>query len=557
VTEADVAIACMLALVDGLSSAGVRHACVSPGSRSTPLALALARHRQVRVHVHLDERASAFFGLGLAKATGSPVAVACTSGTAAAELFPAVVEASMSRVPLVLLTADRPPELRGVGANQTIDQLELYGRYVRSFVDAPVPADEPAEEGWRGRGRDAARAACTWPIGPVNVNLPFREPLVPSRPTVPASSPSPPVSGGGRPHGRASDIVDTLEGVERGVVYAGDLPSSAPSAVELADRLGWPLIAEPHSGLRGVGALSAGELLLADDVFMSRHHVDVVLQLGAAPTSRAGLWLVGATDTLVVVDPDDRVGDPHRRASVRAVADADDVTRTLAERLGQPRDRAWLRAWREADARVRQAVDALLDRWEEPFEGRVARDLAAALPSGSALLAGSSMPIRDLDAFMRPRDDIRVLANRGASGIDGFVSTALGASVAGTPTFALMGDLTFLHDVGSLMWSARRGYRCALTVVNNGGGGIFSFLAQRDLPEIDELFTTPHHIDLGAVCRSAGAGHERVEHADDLLPALDRATRAGGVRIVEVVVDRDLNVRRHADVRRVVAEVLA
>jgi 2-succinyl-5-enolpyruvyl-6-hydroxy-3-cyclohexene-1-carboxylate synthase len=561
-TEADVALACMSAFVDGLVAGGVRDACVSPGSRSTPLALAFARHPGVRVHVHLDERSSAFFGLGVAKATGAPVALACTSGTAAANFLPAVVEASMSRVPLVVLTADRPPELRDVGANQTIDQLGLYGRHVRSFEDAPVPGDEPDPVGWARRGERTARGALSAPPRPVHVNLPFGEPLVPSaalanavagpRRRPPAADAGPPAFGAA-----SADVVRSLRGVERGVVYAGGLREPTPAVLELADRLAWPLVAEPQSGVRIPGALSAGQLLLADERFASSHVPDVVLQVGAAPTSRAALALVRRARSLLIVDPDDVVADPHHRADAREVADVETFVRVAIETLGARDETTWLRRWRDADACVRGVVDALLDGWEEPFEGRVARDLADAAPGASVLCVGSSLPVRDVDAYMRPREGLSVLANRGASGIDGFVSTVLGVAAAGRPTYALVGDLTLLHDVGSLVWNARRGLDAVLVVPNNGGGEIFASLEQRALPELEPLFTTPHHADLAAIVRAAGAGHTRVEGASALIPAVGRAAAEPGVHVVEVIVDAGLGRERRARIREAVAAALA
>jgi 2-succinyl-5-enolpyruvyl-6-hydroxy-3-cyclohexene-1-carboxylate synthase len=564
-TEADVAFACASAFVDGLVSAGVRHASMSPGSRSTPLALALARHPDVGLHVHLDERSSAFFALGLAKASGAPVVVACTSGTAAANLFPAVVEASMARVPLLLLTADRPPELRGVGANQTVDQIELFGRYARAFVDAPVPGDAPSPAECQKRGVDTAEAAARRPIGPVHVNLPFREPLVPSvlhaRPAArdagsPGASPAPSRAEHlGVAPADLGPILDVVASAERGVVYAGALRSGGEDVVETAKAIGWPLVAEPHSGARRPGALAGGGFLLECDRFMDAHGPDTVLQFGAAPTSRAALGLIGRTPRLVIVDPDDVVADPLRRASARVVADPADV-RSALDRDGARVDRAWGEVWRDGSDRARAAVDTLLDGWTEPFEGRVARDVADAVSPGSILCVGSSLPIRDLDLFMRPRGDVRVLANRGASGIDGFVSTTLGVAAAGGPTVALLGDLTLLHDAGALVWNASRGADVVLVVLNNGGGAIFSLLEQADLPEV-ELFTTPHGVDLGAVVRAAGASHACVSRAADVVSGIASAREAGGLHVVEVVVDAARDRRRRNDIRRAVEGAVA
>jgi 2-succinyl-5-enolpyruvyl-6-hydroxy-3-cyclohexene-1-carboxylate synthase len=559
-TEGDVALACMSALVDGLVSQGLEHACVSPGSRSTPLALALSRHPAVTVHVHLDERSSAFFGLGLAKATERPVAVACTSGTAAANLFPAVVEASMSRTPLVLLTADRPPELHGVGANQTIDQRELFGGYVKRFVETGVPGEQPDAPEWFAVGLAAADVTRRHAPGPAHVNLPFREPIAPSETGIEIRHRDPLSPGLGRAGARTrrtdvETLAERVTGVERGVLFAGSLRRDASPVVDLARTLGWPLIAEPTSGLRIPGALSAGAFLLASE-FLSTHVPDLVVQVGAAPTSRASLAFVADSKRLIIVDPDRLVADPARHASFRLEADPSSLSRALLKRIESREGSAWLREWEEADRIARLAVDELVDSWEEPFEGRVARDLAASVPEGATLVVGSSMPARDLDAYMRPRPGIRVLGNRGASGIDGFVSTALGIAASGASSFALMGDLTLLHDASGLLWSAGRGHDAVFVVPNNDGGAIFSFLEQRRLPEFADLFVTPHGLDLSKVAAGAGARHALVERSVNLGPTVIEASRSGGVWIVEVPSDRDLNVARHLEVDAAVDSAL-
>ena len=556
-SEADVALACAFAFIDQLAFEGVEHVCLSPGSRSTPIALAVSRHPRIRVHVHLDERASAFFALGIAKATHRPVAVITTSGTAAAELLPAVVEASMSRAPLLLVTADRPPELRGVGANQTIDQQRLFGGYVKEFLDAPVPGDNTDEWGWRQRAEFVASTTVRALPGPVHVNLPFREPLVGS-----ARTPEP----NGRRvatdnifaklPGELGDLLREIEATTLGVFVLGSLRTPELEMLSLAERLDWPVLAEPTSGSRVSGTLVAGQFLISNEDFVSAHEPDLIVQVGAAPTSRAGLSFVTRAQRLWILDPDDLVADPNRKAAGRVVASLEGGFLEAIDGLASRADTTWKRSWSEADERARHAVDALLDSWDEPFEGRIARDIAASAPDGSTLVVGSSMPVRDLDAYMLPRDGLRILANRGASGIDGFVSTALGVSATGVPTTALCGDLTLLHDVGSLLWSAKRGYDCVFVVPNNDGGAIFSFLPQRDLPEFEELFATPHGLDLGAVCRAAGARHILVERAGGLVPAIDHARDAGGVHVIEVPTDRERNVALHAAVREAVGAAL-
>jgi 2-succinyl-5-enolpyruvyl-6-hydroxy-3-cyclohexene-1-carboxylate synthase len=552
----DVALACAWGLVDELVRGGMAHACVSPGSRSTPLALALERHPAVTVHVQLDERASAFFALGIAAATGGPAAVACTSGTAAAELFPAVVEASQSRVPLLMLTADRPPRLRGTGANQTIDQVHLYGGYARAYLEPPVPSLEvDVAAAWRAAGRSAIRAAWqgdrakTAAPGPAHVNCCFEEPLTPSA--------SPALAPPGEPAFRGEtleaigvpEVTELVVGVERGLVVAGRLRPNQPEVLALSLRLGWPLLAEPLSQLRRPGALEAGQLLAASPAWRGAMRPDVVLQFGAAPTSRATQALVAEGRALVVVDDGLPDPDPDHRAAIAVRAGAGKVAAGLIDLDRSDRITPWLTAWRAADAAARTAVDELLDSWDEPSELRVARDLAAAIPGGGTLFVGNSMPVRDLDAVMAPRDGVRVLANRGASGIDGLVSTTFGVAAGGGPTFALLGDLTFLHDAGSLLWNARRGVDAVVVVLNNDGGGIFSFLGQRELPEHERSFTTPHGLDLRLVCAAAGAGHVRIDHAGDLVPAVRTAAAAGGVHVVEVPTDRERNVEQHSEMQ--------
>jgi 2-succinyl-5-enolpyruvyl-6-hydroxy-3-cyclohexene-1-carboxylate synthase len=516
----------------------------------------------VTVHVHLDERSSAFVALGMAKILREPVVVASTSGTAAAELLPAVVEASQSRTRLIVLTADRPPRLRGTGANQTINQVDLYGAYARAYIEQPVPGRTGDVDRWREAGSRAALASGGAQPGPVHVNCPFDEPLVPTE-----------VGGGGaaRPGAAVPDprvldpeldpepadgevrrSADALSGA-RVLVVIGASPWIPPvGTVDLARRLGWPVLAEPISDVRRAkpepdGILAAGQALIRCESFLDAYRPQVVLQVGASPTSRATQSLVAGADRLVVVDALHLDPDPEGRADLRIRCGPDRLARRLAAEQVEPAPGDWGASWRAADAIARRAVDEALDADDEPSELRLARDVAAWLPVGGTLFVGNSMPIRDLDYAMAPHGGLRMIANRGASGIDGLVSTAIGvASASGGAVAALIGDLSFVYDAGALLWSGRRGPDVTLVVPNNGGGAIFSLLGQRDLPELEPLFTTPHRLDLGALCAAAGAGHERVERMAELVPALERSAGAGGVRVVEIAIDPRRN-RHHRD----------
>jgi 2-succinyl-5-enolpyruvyl-6-hydroxy-3-cyclohexene-1-carboxylate synthase len=573
---ADASLACASALVDALVAGGVRHACVSPGSRSTPLALALARDDRVTVHVHLDERSAAFFALGLARATAAPVALACTSGTASAEYFPAIVEASQSRVPLIALTADRPPSLRGTGANQTIDQRELYGGYARAWLEPPVPSAAHDAERWAAVGDRAVAVVTTRPVGPVHVNCPFDEPLVPGDGVHAGETghrPSPP-SPDELPVGDVRAFAEAYAGA-RGVITVGQLPRpDTLSVLSLGTVLGWPVLAEPLSGMRldagGAGrALAAGQFLLGDAGWLERHRSEVVLQVGAAPTARASQRLAWNAERLVVLDRDHLDPDPTHHAERRIEADPE----RFAAVAWDTRDRIrtgpqeWDEAWRTTDLVARAAIDRTLDGWSEPFEGRVARDVAAFLPHGANLVVGNSMPVRDLDAFMAPRrppriwsapDLLRVFANRGASGIDGLVSTTFGVAAASDrPTVALLGDLSFLYDAGALLWSSTLGVAAVFVVLANGGGQIFATLEQEAVPELERLFVTPHPAAIADVCGAARAAHEVVERAADVGPALERALRAGAVRVLEVPIDAARDRARRGEVRASVADAIS
>jgi 2-succinyl-5-enolpyruvyl-6-hydroxy-3-cyclohexene-1-carboxylate synthase len=570
-----------LTLVDELARAGVTDACLAPGSRSAPVALALAEHPGIRVHVHLDERSAAFFALGLAKRSGRPAVVLCTSGTAAANFHPAVLEADHARTPMLVLTADRPPELRGTGANQAADQVKLYGSAVRWFCEVGVPTDDPgAGRYWRSLA-SRAWAEATSPLpGPVHLNLALAEPLVPPGPAAADPGPWPRLAGdpapgraGGAPwtaapagvRSAAERDVAALAGAvranPRGLLVAGWGPELDPATVDaFAAASGWPVLADPLSGARrGPAAVSTYDGLLRSERFAVAHRPDLVIRVGAAPTSKALTGWLGDAVPQVLVDPGGGWLDPARAAALRLTADPSALLAEVAARLGTSGPGPagpWLAGWLEADRRARAAIDRLLDDWAEPFEGRVARDLVAWMPAGGTLVVGSSMPVRDVDAFAAPRDGLRFVANRGLSGIDGFVATALGVAAAGTePVAALCGDLTLLHDAASLLGAAGRPRGAVVVVCDNDGGGIFSFLPQAGLPAelFEPLFGTPHGLDLTALAAAAQVPARVVEKAADLVPALDAALAAGGTQLVVVRGDRAANLARHRAVTEAVA----
>jgi 2-succinyl-5-enolpyruvyl-6-hydroxy-3-cyclohexene-1-carboxylate synthase len=545
---------------DELIRCGLREVVLAPGSRSTPLAMAFfdtEQQRRIRLHVRLDERSASFTALGLAKASRRPVAVLCTSGTAAANFHPAVIEADESGVPLLVLTADRPPELRGVGANQAIDQVKLYGNAVRWFCEAGVPERRPgAAAYWRSVACQAwanAAGAAGGLAGPVHLNLAFRDPLTPdpagpdwpdSLEGRPNGSPwtrfggpggpgglggtgSPPKIGGVIPPGEIS-----LPWSERGVVICGDGDYDAAALVELAEHAGWPILAEPSSGARyGPNAVSAYQYLLGTPEFAVSRRPDVIVSAGRPGLSRPQMAFLGgsAGRHVVIAQGPGRWADPQRSAT--------DVAAGIRLSGTPAGPTAWLDGWRRADEAARHAVDAVLDEEESLTEPRLARDLVRGLPEDALLWIGSSLPVRDIDCHGMPRADLRILSSRGASGIDGTTSAAIGAALAhGRPAFALVGDLAFLHDAPGLALGPDepRPDLCVI-VVNNDGGGIFSALEQAAFTgSFERLFGTPHGAGLHHLAAAFGLPYQRLDLPEDLGKALP----GPGLRIVEAQTDR-------------------
>ena len=567
-TAGDVAATFCATLVDEWARCGLTDAVVAPGSRSTPLAVALAASDRVRVHVVIDERSAAFTALGLALASGLPSLVLCTSGTAATHFHGAVVEAHQAAVPLLVVTADRPPELQGVGAPQTIDQRDLYGSSVRWFCE-PGPPDPAGSAWWRDLARDAwSRTLGTTP-GPVHLNLAFREPLVGTPgPLPPASGDAPaPAS---TPWGLLDEDLARLATAfagRRGVVVAGARAArtddDAVAVLGLADALGWPVLADAPSGCRRdhPRVVTTFDPLLRDDVFAAAHRPEVVVRLGGLLASRvANEWLNASGATQIGVDGTGLVPDPDRVLARSLPADVATVCRQLAATVAAPAPAAWTADWSAAERAARTAIQGELSAAAAATEPAVAIDALALVPPGGALVVSSSMPVRDLEWFAPARDDVRVMANRGANGIDGVTSTAVGVALTGRPTVLLIGDVAFLHDTNALLGLTRRAVSLVVVVVDNDGGGIFSFLPQhRSLPHdtFEQLFGTPHGADLVAVAEAHGVPAERVSSRQGLQAAVAGARTRGGPRVVVVGTDRDANVEVHRRLADAVARAVA
>ncbi len=548
------------ALAEELAAAGVDGACVAPGSRSTPMTVALADHDGIDVCSHLDERSAAFFALGRGRRTGRPTAVVCTSGTAAANFHPAVIEADQARVPLLVLTADRPPELRDSGANQTVDQEKLYGDAVRWYRDLPEPEADPRK--LRRLRTDVARAVATTTgslPGPVHLNVPFRKPLEPV--DVPGDVPDDldPLASKGRPgpfvettpgqpvpdSAAIATLADALVAATRPLIVAGPADGPTPSRDALADLVAVtdaPLLADPLSGHRFGHRVTEVPVCGGYDAYISGlPDPDFVLRFGASPTSKPLRHALRDADCRqVVVDPAGGWREAEFTATDLVVADSTRLTQNLTARIedtGASPENGWRDRWAAAERRYWDIVDA--DR-SAAMEGSVLADVAALSPDPSTLFVSNSMPVRDLDRFGRPRDaDVTVLGNRGASGIDGIISTALGAgSATDDPLVLVTGDLAFYHDMNGLLALERCGIDATIVVVNNDGGGIFHMLPIEGYdPPFTEQFKTPHGLDFAPTTDLYDLDFERVEAGEPFRKAFRGAVENGGTQVIEVPFD--------------------
>ncbi|HEX9133977.1 MAG TPA: 2-succinyl-5-enolpyruvyl-6-hydroxy-3-cyclohexene-1-carboxylic-acid synthase [Ktedonobacteraceae bacterium] len=572
--------------VDELQRSGVRNVVICPGSRSTPLAMAFAAQPGIRSWMHVDERSAAYFGLGMAKQLRQPVALLCTSGTAAANFLPALVEAKLTHVPLLVLTADRPHELRDNGAPQSIDQNRLYGTYAKWFVEVALPeATDAALRYIRTTAARATASAQAIPAGPVQLNFPFREPLTPE--PIPGQSLPPleqrdPTAWQGRPGnipyievraapldapaaGTTGNLMDMLRRAQRGLIIAGpnDDPKLTAPLVQLARRLGYPILADPLSQLRcgehdRSMVLSSYDAFLRSDSFIESAQPELILRFGAMPASKPLLLFLKryASCPLVVIDGNGGWEEPTQLACELIHANPAALCQNLLtvlearEELQPARPQAWLNMWQGTDKITQQALQNAIVDFNKLFEGRVFIELANLLPHGTTLYTGNSMPVRDLDTFFwSSNQHIRIMGNRGANGIDGIVSSALGASaVSGQhePTVLVLGDLSFFHDLNGLLAARLHQLNLTIVLINNDGGGIFSFLPQAAYPEhFEQLFGTPTGLDFSLAVEMYGGQFQKVDDWETFRKAISQGLHTGGLHVIEVPTERTSNVNMH------------
>ncbi|MSP25390.1 MAG: 2-succinyl-5-enolpyruvyl-6-hydroxy-3-cyclohexene-1-carboxylic-acid synthase [Myxococcales bacterium] len=541
------------------------HVVISPGSRSAPLALAFDELPAAIVHVVLDERAAGFVALGIARRTGEPAIAMCSSGSAGANYFPAVVEANLGRVPLLVITANRPAELHGTGSPQTMPQRALFGEHARASISLPEPCASVSDRQLRNLAERARNLAVGSPAGPVHLDVPFREPLYLPELEDEAERTELPRARTVMGRSMLADadldmLAQQLAQEPRGLIVAGPITPAlaaegtfADAVAKLATKLGWPIIADPLSGLRWpvstelerAPAIAHADLLVSAAEFARVMQATRVLRFGQLPTSKAlNAFLAGSgVDRVTLVDGDGAWLDGGGVADRLVVAEPAALCRGLVERLDAHRPlaegRAYRRAWAQAEEIAGRALAAACESGDS--EGRAARELVRALPDGTSLFVGSSMPIRDLDRFGgASARRVHVAANRGVNGIDGAIATALGMALARrTPTVAWVGDLTFLHDLDGCESAASLGARMTIVVVNNGGGGLFERLPIARHPSaFERLFLTPRPANLGGIARALGMTHTRITRVDELAMAVLDDLERPGVGVVELSVDR-------------------
>lgn len=563
-------------MIDELARCGVRHAVVSPGSRNAPITCALADHDDITCWSVLDERSAGFFAVGLAKSTNEAVAITCSSGTAAANLHPAVIEADHAGVPLIVLTADRPPELRDVGAGQAIDQIKLFGSSVRWFVEAGNhPLNEQTLRHFRGLGCRATAEATGPNPGPVHVNLPLREPLhavqedLAELETTPAAI--------GRP-GRGPwtsftrtarsvdecDVLERIRAAERPLIVIGEQrqPGLADAIADFSAASGVPILADALSQMRRHSIADRATVVCAYDLILrnaaAREHLapDFILRLGELPTSKPLRdWLSGLDCPQTVIDPRGVWHEATRVATDLLQMDPLALFAGFDQRYGGSASSIWSDTWRNLEKAAQSAIDTALTTETFPFEPAVYRSLLNGLDGGATVYVSSSMPVRDVETFVLPtRDDVRFLSNRGANGIDGVLSSALGAKAPWgcDRVILLTGDLALLYDISALATARRLDIPITIVCVDNNGGGIFSFLPlAENQSHFEELIATPHDLELEALCRAFGLSYSRPDSAEAL------ASAASGFGLIHLPTERRENLEAHRRVADAVSSAIS
>ncbi len=570
-------------LLDSAVQRGLHHVVICPGSRSTPLALAAALHPALATYVLIDERSAGFFALGLARQLGEPVALICTSGTAAANFTPAVIEAYLSRVPLLVLTADRPAELRDWGAAQTIDQVGLFGSHVSWSHDLPAPVGDAHES--RFAQATAARAmqqASGPPAGPVHLNIQFREPLIQpdANPRAllrelfahPVATPALPTPAQPSGPDDIEHLANLIRSNARGIIVCGPHSGAelGEAAAALSAATGYPCLADPLSTVRfswpsAAGLIDAYDLFLRDTRLSDRLSAELVLRVGGMPTSKPLMQFLARQEAQVVAIDPGGLRDAGHAVTWHVKADEAATLVAASSALGvgsAPAPTGWLDDWQAMNRRARQAIEALLAPTAALSEPNIAANLTEIMPAGGTLIVGNSMPVRDLDTFAAGGDrGLRVTGTRGASGIDGVTSTALGAAaVADGPVALLIGDLSFLHDLGGLHAARYTKAPLVIVVVNNDGGGIFSFLPQHtqiDTCTFEQLFGTTAAVDIEGAAGLFRCAFARPTDLCEFRRMVGRGLTRPGVTIVEVRTDRARNLALHREIAATVLGDLA
>lgn len=555
-TPGDTAATFCATLVDEWIRLGVKHAVIAPGSRSTPMAIQLARRSEISIHLFHDERSASFAALGIGEASGIPAVLLCTSGTAATHFHGAVVEAHQANIPMLVCTADRPPELRDVGAPQTIDQTNLFGSAVRWFHDPGVASDDAAQS-WRSlAARSVALANGTRP-GPVHLNLPFREPLLGTVGELPTSRE---LSWSGVDIARSvsSEMVASLGDLcrhQRGIVIAGK--GATPEVLAFSQQVGWPVFADPRSGLRVCesNVVIAFDSILRHAPFSDSQIPDVVLRVGEPPASKVtAQWLARHDIRMVQISETEMIVDPDHRMLHTFIAPVAELFSALSTVVA-PVDSSWSATWNAAETIAQSAISEWTSQnWSEPTHARALTD---ALLPGTHLVVSSSMPIRDVEWFGTVTPDVTVHSNRGTNGIDGVISTAIGiAGSTKAPTVVFVGDVACLHDSNGLLGLMQRNVDVKVVVTNNDGGSIFSFLPQATQVTTDTfelLYGTPHGVSFEHLAATHGIPYQKISDASSLTSTL----RSVGTCLIEVPFNRGDNVAHHDALNNAVVTALS